>query len=354
MKAKSRDFVVERRDIRDGYSISRLIHGGWQFSSGHPLTQAGQDDPIDVLEASAELGVTTFDCADIYTGVEEIFGRFIKRWASSSNETQIQIHTKFVPDWSDLPLVDRSYVRRIVERSLSRLGLERLDLVQYYWWRNEVPGFEDTAGWLDELREEGKIGNVGVTNLDVSRIKRLNAVGFVPIINQVQYSLLDRRPERSLALHCEGSQTWMLGFGALAGGFLTDRWLGESEPIEFQNRSLIKYRLIIDEFGGWEAYQALLQTMAGIAQNHGVEMSSVALRWVLDQSQVAGVICGATRLGQMERNVSAFSFSMSKSEREALRAHLDLAAGPLGEVFGLERNKAGPHGRIMRYDLNRD
>ena len=146
----------------------------------------------------------------------------------------------------------------------------------------------------------------------------------------------------------------MLGFGALAGGFLTDRWLGESEPIEFQNRSLIKYRLIIDEFGGWEAYQALLQTMAEIAQNHGVEMSSVALRWVLDQSQVAGVICGATRLGQMERNVSAFSFSMSKSEREVLRAHLDLAPGPLGEVFGLERNKAGPHGRIMRYDLNRD
>jgi len=56
----------------------------------------------------------------------------------------------------------------------------------------------------------------------------------------------------------------------------------------------------------------------------------------------------------MERNVSAFSFSISKSEREALRAHLERAPGPLGEVFGLERNRDGPHGRIMRYDLNRD
>ena len=197
--------VVDRCDLRDGYSISRLIHGGWQFSSGHSLSWSNHDEAIDVLESSAEMGVTTFDCADIYTGVEELYGRFLKRWASSSNTAQIQIHTKFVPDWSDLPLVDQSYVRRTVERSLTRLGVERLDLVQYYWWRDGVPGFEDTAGWLDDMRAEGKIRHVGVTNLDVSRIQRLETVGFAPIINQVQYSLLDRRPARSMALHCKAS-----------------------------------------------------------------------------------------------------------------------------------------------------
>ena len=346
--------VVDRCDLRDGYSISRLIHGGWQFSSGHSLSWSSHDEAIDVLESSAEMGVTTFDCADIYTGVEELYGRFLKRWASSSNTAQIQIHTKFVPDWSDLPLVDQSYVRRTVERSLTRLGVERLDLVQYYWWRDGVPGFEDTAGWLDDMRAEGKIRHVGVTNLDVSRIQRLETVGFAPIINQVQYSLLDRRPARSMALHCKASGMRVLAFGALAGGFLTDRWLGLREPSEFQNRSLVKYRLIIDEFGGWEAYQALLLTMAEVAENHGVDISSVALRWVLDQREVAAVICGGTRLGQMKRNIAAFSFSLSRSEREALRAHLDAAPGPLGKVFELERDRDGPHGRIMRYDLNRD
>ena len=127
------------------YSISRIIHGGWQFSAGHRLSAAGSDDALEVLVRAADLGVTTFDCADIYTGVEELYGQFIRRWKSTSNAAPLQIHTKFVPDDSALQGVDCSYVQRIVDRSLSRLGLDCLDLVQYYWWRDDVPGMEDAA-----------------------------------------------------------------------------------------------------------------------------------------------------------------------------------------------------------------
>ncbi len=346
--------TVDRYDLSTRYSISRLIHGGWQFSAGHRLSQAALDDGVDVLEASAELGVTTFDCADIYTGVEELYGRFLRRWASGSNDAPIQIHTKFVPDWSDLPRVDRTYVHGIIDRSLKRLGVERLDLVQFYWWRDEIPGFEDAARWLDELREEGKIRHVAVTNLDVSRLRYLEAAGVAPVANQVQYSLLDRRASGPLTRQCGSSDLRILGFGALAGGFLTDRWLGEPDPAEHANRSLVKYRLIIDEFGGWQAYQALLETMADIGSRHGVEVSAVAIRWVLDQAGVAAVICGGTRLGQMKRNAAAFSFELTATDVAALQAHLDQAPGPSGDIFELERDRDGPHGRIMKYDLNRE
>ena len=347
--------TVERTELAPGYSISRVIHGGWQFSEGHRLSEEDLDDAVEVLVASAQLGVTTFDCADIYTGVEALFGRFLRRWRTTSTGTlPIQIHTKLVPDDSDLSRVDRRYVERIVDRSLQRLGVERLDLVQFYWWRDEVPGMEDVVLWMDELRAAGKIRHVAVTNLDVPRLRRIETTGVRPVSDQVQYSALDRRPAGRLAGHCRSRGIEMIAFGTLAGGFLTDRWLGVDEPTRLANRSLVKYRLIIREFGGWEAYQALLATLSEIAGRHGVETGAVAIRFVLQEPAVAAVVLGATRLGQMERNVRAFDFRLSEEERSRIRVHTDAAPGPAGDVFELERDRRGPHGRIMKYDLNRE
>ncbi len=345
--------MIDRFELAPGYSISRLIHGGWQFSDGHRLSGGELGDAVDVLMASAEMGVTTFDCADIYTGVEEIYGRFLAKWKATSAAVPIQIHTKFVPDYADLVSVDKRYVERIIDRSLKRLGVERLDLVQYYWWRDDIPGLELTAVWLSELQAAGKIGYVATTNFDVARLERIADAGVEILTNQVQYSVLDRRPEHGLAAYCGDSGLRMLAFGTLAGGYVTDRWLGASAPTNHESRSLVKYRLIIDEFGGWDAYQALLSEMASVAAGHGVELSAVALRFALDQPGVAGVIAGSTRLGQMERNAAAFSFSLTAEDHARIRRHLDAAPGPQGDVFGLETDREGPHGRIMKYDLNR-
>lgn len=346
--------MIERAELAPGYRISRLVHGGWQFSAGHRLGGAALDDALEVLVASADLGVTTFDCADIYTGVEELYGRFLARWrTTSSAATPIQIHTKFVPDRSDLHSVDRAYVRRIVERSLTRLGVERLDLVQFYWWRDDVPGMEDAARWLAELRDEGKIRLIGVTNMDVDHLRRLEDAGVAVVADQVQYSLLDRRSEATLQPYALEHGVGLLAFGALAGGFLTDRWLGRADPGEAASRSQVKYRLIVEEAGGWEALERLLSVARAIADESGVSVAAVALRFVLDQPAVAAVVVGATRLGQMERNLDAFRLSLSDADHARLRSALPEAVGPAGPVFGLESDPEGPHGRIMRYDLNR-
>lgn len=344
---------VERAELAAGYSVSRLIHGGWQFSAGHRLGGGALDDALDVLIASAELGVTTFDCADIYTGVEELYGRFLRRWRSTSVATDLEIHTKLVPDVSDLERVDRAYVERIVDRSLRRLGVEALDLVQLYWWHDEVPGMEQTAVWLEGLVRAGKVLHVGATNLSVPRLRRIADAGVRLVADQVQYSALDHRPERRLRDHCASTGMRMIAYGALGGGFLTERWLGAPEPSGADSRSHVKYRLVIDEFGGWEAYQALLAALAEIGRAHGVGVAAVALRFVLDQPGVAAVIAGATRLGQMARNAEAFRFALSEEDHARIRRLVDAAPGPAGDVFELESDREGPHGRIMKYDLNR-
>ncbi len=345
--------MIERGELAPGYSISRIIHGGWQFSAGHRLGGAALDDAIEVLVESATLGVTTFDCADIYTGVEELYGRFLRRWRTTSAPAPIQIHTKFVPDASVLHEVDRSYVDRIVDRSLERLGVERLDLVQFYWWRDEVPGMEDAALRLCALRDAGKIRHVAVTNLDVPRLRRLLDAGVELVSDQVQYSVLDRRPEHGLAEAAGAAGVRLLAFGSLAGGFLTRRWLGAPDPAAVESRSQTKYRLIVEEFGGWAAYQRLLRELASIADAHGVDVPAVAIRFVLQQAGVAGVICGATRRGQMAGNAEAFGFTLSEGDLARIRRLTEAAPGPGGDVFELERDRDGPHGRIMKYDLNR-
>ena len=344
-----------RFDLAPGYDVSRLIVGGWQLSEGHHREAVATDEAVERLVALADMGLDTFDCADIYTGVEELYGRFLMRWRTTSGGARpIRIHTKLVPDLSLLPQVDRAYVEGIVHRSLRRLGVDTLDLVQFYWWDVGVGDWLAAAGALGDLQRAGKIRHIGATNFSAAEVRAMEeGAGVAVVADQVQYSVLDRRPEQTLAAHCVGSATRMLCYGALAGGFITSKWLGAPPPAgPFPNRSLTKYRLVIDEFGGWDAFQALLADMAAIGAEHGVDAAAVALRFVLDQPGVAAAVTGFGALERMRANAAALELQLTPEDHARLRTHTDAAPGPSGDVFGLERDRDGPHGRIMKYDLN--
>jgi aryl-alcohol dehydrogenase-like predicted oxidoreductase len=170
---------------------------------------------------------------------------------------------------------------------------------------------------------------------------------------QVQYSLLDRRAQGRFSAWGAAHNVQILCYGVLAGGFLTDAWLGKPDPgFQFDNRSLIKYRLIIDEFGPWAQFQALLQTLRAVADKHGVALASVATRWVLDQPQVAGAMVGARYAHHLPQTLEAFTFALDSADRAAITAILAQAQGPNGPIFGLEGDRNGRHGRIMKYNLN--
>jgi aryl-alcohol dehydrogenase-like predicted oxidoreductase len=213
----------------------------------------------------------------------------------------------------------------------------------------------DTALHLKRLQAKGKIRHLGGTNFDTPHTAEILAAGVRLVSMQTQYSLLDRRPARWLAPFCGQQGVRLLCYGTIAGGFLSARWLGQPAPAEpLANRSLVKYRLIIEEFGGWDAFQALLRVLDGIACKHGVSITAVATRWVLDQPEVAGIIIGARYADHLPDNLAVFRFAMDEADRAALDAVLAQCPGPAGDTYALERDREGPHGRIMRYDLNRD
>ncbi|HMA52603.1 MAG TPA: aldo/keto reductase [Magnetospirillaceae bacterium] len=348
---------METRDLAPGYSISRVIRGGWQLAGGH--------GPVDRQAAVAgfglwyEAGIVAVDCADIYTGVEELVGEFRADLLARKGRDaldRLKVHTKFVPDLAVLPRIDKEYVRGIIDRSLRRLRAERLDLVQFHWWDYTIPGCIETAQWLDELRREGKIDLLGGTNFDTAHLAAMAAAD-VPIKTmQVQYSVLDRRPASAMAALCEHLGVSLLCYGSVAGGFLSEKWLGRPEPElnGLENRSLVKYKLIIDDFGGWDAYQALLSVLDAIAKRQGVGLSTIASRYVLEQEAVAAVIVGARSPDHLQENLAIGRIKLSAADLAEIDAVLSGRRGVQGDVYALERDRASPHGAIMKYDLNKE
>jgi len=290
--------------------------------------------------AASRPGRLYLDCADIYTGVEELIGEWMANRDGRSKE--VVVHTKFVPDLSVLPRVDRGYVRGVVQRSRDRLGVSALELVQYYWWDRTVPGWVQAAEWLAELRDEGVIRHIGVTNLDQASLRTLLDAGIPVVTNQVQLSLLDRRPLAGLADFCLERGVALLCYGTLAGGLL-------SASAGRESRSLTKYRLIVDEVGGPTVLRRARAALAGVAARYGTVVADVAAAYVLTRPAVEAVIVGLSR-----RGLAADPLAATLGRRDIQRLEAAVPTTVPGAVYEAERDRTGPHGKIMRYDLNRD
>ena len=158
---------MQRTRLAPDHEISRVIRGGWQMAGGHGAIDSAA--AVEDMVAFADAGITTFDCADIYTGVEDLIGAFRARYGAIRGAealARIKVHTKCVPDLDLLPRLTRADVAGLIDRSLRRLATDRLDLVQLHWWDYAVPGWLEAAEWLGELRAAGKIGHIGGTNFD--------------------------------------------------------------------------------------------------------------------------------------------------------------------------------------------
>jgi aryl-alcohol dehydrogenase-like predicted oxidoreductase len=343
--------VIDTTELASGYRIPRIVRGGWQLAGDHGAVDRVR--AVNDIAAFVDAGLNTVDGADIYTGVEALYGEFNAR-RRAQGLAPLQVHTKCVPDYDDLARVDEAYIRRIVERSLQRLHVERLDLVQFHWWDYSAPRYIEAALALATLQREGKIAQLGGTNFDTPHTAAMLDAG-VPLVSmQVQYSLLDRRAARQLVPLGQQRGVQLLCYGTLAGGFFSEAWLGAPEPgAELVNRSLIKYKLVIDDFGGWAAFQALLRICKNIGNKHGVPIAAVATRWVLEQPGVAAAIVGARYAERLHDTLAVFGFQLDAQDHALLAPMLAAHPGPEGDTYTLERDKAGRHGRIMKYNLNK-
>lgn len=178
-------------DSRTRNGPSKIIQGGWQLSHGH-LTDAKQSTRSDVmvkLLKAYDAGIRAFDCGDIYTGVEELYGELIKALHHRGiRDADIRIFTKLVPDLDVIHSgkVDKTYVRSVIRRSLNRLGVRTLSLVQFHWWDYHFPGYLAALDALHDLVKEGTIENIGLTNFDAEHTKEIIDAGIPIVSTQVQ------------------------------------------------------------------------------------------------------------------------------------------------------------------------
>lgn len=302
----------DRVRLTDDLTISRILTGLWQVADmERDGTDLDPDKAADHLADYAESGFDTFDMADHYGSAEIIASRLLQR------RPDALAFTKWCPPPGPM---SPETVRAGVQERLDRLGAARIDLLQFHWWSFEHPAWLDALHELAALREEGLIREIGVTNFDAAHLHLALADGVPVRTNQVVCSLLDRRFTGPLAVTCARHGVHLLAYGTVCGGFLSERWLGQPEPENIPDWSKMKYRRFIEYAGGWETYQAVLSAAGEIAAKHGVSVTNVATRWVLEQSHVASVIIGV-RPGEGDHradNARLFGFSLDEEDHAVL------------------------------------
>jgi aryl-alcohol dehydrogenase-like predicted oxidoreductase/enamine deaminase RidA (YjgF/YER057c/UK114 family) len=325
--------AVERWPLAPGLTISRVLTGLWQVAD---MERDGRTIDLDHAAAAMgpyiEAGLTTFDMADHYGSAELVAGR-----SAGESPHGIQLLTKWVPRPGP---VTRDLVRAAVGRALDRLRRPALDLLQFHAWSYADPAWLDALFFLEELREEGLIRHLGLTNFDTAHLRVARASGMAIVSNQVSFSLLDQRARHRMAPFCREHGVTLLAYGTLAGGWLCDRWLGQPEP-DWERTgtwSQMKYGRFIRAAGGWEALQGVLRAAAKVAARHKVSIANVASRFALEEPGIGGVIIGA-RLGEREHvadNLRLFQFTLTQADREELNpalAALDPIPGDCGDEY---------------------
>lgn len=342
--------TLETITLAPGYTISRVAKGNWQLATRHGAPYP-QEDAVEDMRRFVEAGINAFDCADHYVGVEDTIGVFRRKYPELGR--QLRISTKWTPDIDLIPRLTRRDVEIAVDTSLRRLGGEQLDLVQFHWWDYEVPGCTQALLWLQEFQKAGKVAHIGTTNFDVAHMQESIDAGITLLTNQLQYSLMDLRPERGMVEFCQRHGIHLFCYGTIAGGFLSDKWLGQPDPPQpYANRSLVKYRLIIEEFGGWDAFQALLRALDGVAKKHGSSIAAVAARYVLDKPQVACALVGARDARHLDDTLAIFSLQLDADDRALLDALAAAGDRIEGDCYSVERDKNSIHAKIMQMNQN--
>ncbi|KAH9893869.1 aldo-keto reductase [Xylariomycetidae sp. FL2044] len=306
--------------------VPRLFNGFWQLSS--PAWGSGtaekQESALAGLVAS---GLVAVDMADHYGDAELVYGAFRRKLSGPVRETVFAATKWCIFGPINVP-VTRAWVLAAVKERSRRLG-GRVELLQFHWYDYEAKEYLDILAHLVAISNETPelVTAIGLCNFDSEHVEEacqylLGKTGEVGLVsNQVQFSLLDSRPIHKMSEMCARYGLKLLTYGTFCGGLLSEKWLGQPIPEIYAESSQLtpsqrKYLDVIHNWGAWSDFQELMSVIADVAGKHGVSLTNVATRWVLQQPSVGAVIVG-TRLGVTahgNENLSVFEFRLSADE----------------------------------------
>ena len=316
-------------------NMCRIVNGMWQVAGGHG--NINRETALAEMLRYHEAGFTTWDLADIYGPAEDFIGEFRSRLLKLKGTKEldkIQSFTKWVPQPNR---ITQAMVKSSIESALSRMHVSSLDLLQLHWWDYNNPYYMDALKYLSDLKDKGSIRHLALTNFDTEHLQIIIDSDIQIASNQIQFSIIDRRPEVKMISFCKEHNISLLAYGSICGGLLSERYVGRKEPsaIELDTLSLRKYKRMIDTWGGWNLFQKLLLTLNDVAKKHNVSIANVATNYILAKPTVAGVIIGV-RLGIVDHlgeNANVFTFNLDNSDRDYIDAICE-KSNDLFEVIG--------------------
>lgn len=318
---------MKYRTLGDGLTVSAIGIGCMPMASkqGGRLSYgvADDDESIATIHRAIDLGVTFFDTAEVYGPLdnEELLGRGIR-----GKRDGLVIATKFGfigPDGGMGINSQPANIRRACEGSLKRLGIDTIDLYYQHRVDPNVP-IEDVIGTLADLKAEGKIAHIGLSEAGAATIRRAAAVHPIAAL-QSEYSLWEREIEAEILPTCRELGIGLVPYSPLGRGFLTGSITSRDQLKEGD------YRLNDPRYApeNFERNMAVVDVVKGIADAHGASAAQVALAWLLAQDARVVPIPGSKRRATTEDSAKAPELVLTAGDLAAIDA-----AAPVGETAG--------------------
>ena len=293
---------------RSGFDVSVLTFGCWQ-AGGAEWSDTNDDDSLAAMRAAFEAGITFFDTAEVYGDghSEEIVGRFLQE----AKRDSIRVATKV-----GAGNLAGAKVKTACENSLKRLGLERVDLYQIHWpsgtWGSPIVPIEETMAAMMELKQEGKIGAIGVSNFTSEQIQEAAKFGRIDSL-QPPYSLFFQPfVQNETVVYCEQNSIGVIPYSPLAQGLVSGKFSLDNRPTDNRKGN----HLFKDPTYGLAL--SAVEQMKPIAEKYEANTLQVALAWLIAQPGVTSPIVGARTPEQIQGAAKAASLDLEQTDIEAI------------------------------------
>jgi 1-deoxyxylulose-5-phosphate synthase len=307
---------------KTGLHVSRVCLGMMSFHAGEPNREwmLAEEDAEPIVRAAVEGGITFFDTADVYSdgGSEIVTGRLLPKLLSRDELViATKVHGQMTPGPNGRGL-SRKHVLSAIDASLTRLGLDYVDLYQIHRWDSETP-IEETMGALHEVVRSGKARYIGASSMFAWQFAKAQRVaerlGFTEFVSmQNHYNLLYREEEREMIPQCIDRGVGVIPWSPLARG-----WLAGTRTREGERRTT---RSATDPFGdrlyGRPEDFDVIERLAEVAAERSEPPARVALAWLLRKPGVTAPIVGATKLAHVEDALAAADLELTAEEIERL------------------------------------